>query len=186
MQLEVQDSEDEYAALERIWEAEKQALKGSQDTKEELEAARQQFEAARRESDLTRMSELQYGIIPELERRLNEQANAAEAGTAAEEDQPRLLRNKVTAEEIAEVGKWTGIPVARLLAQEKERLLQLEETLGQKVVGQTRPIALVSQAVRRARAGLADPSKPNGSFMFLGPTGVGKTGALQSAGRGVV
>ncbi|MEL0049148.1 MAG: AAA family ATPase, partial [Gammaproteobacteria bacterium] len=111
LQLEVQDSEDEYAALERIWEAEKQALKGSQDTKEELEAARQQFEAARRESDLTRMSELQYGIIPELERRLNEQANAAEAGTAAEEDQPRLLRNKVTAEEIAEVvGKWTGIP----------------------------------------------------------------------------
>ena len=176
LQLEVQDSEDEYAALERIWEAEKQALKGSQDTKEELEAARQQFEAARRESDLTRMSELQYGIIPELERRLNEQANAAEAGTAAEEDQPRLLRNKVTAEEIAEVvGKWTAIPVARLLAQEKERLLQLEETLGQKVVGQTRPIALVSQAVRRARAGLADPSKPNGSFMFLGPTGVGKT-----------
>ena len=176
LQQEVKGSEEEYAALERIWETEKQALKGSQDTKEELEAARQQFESARRESDLTRMSELQYGIIPELERRLDEQAAASEAGFTAEEGQPRLLRNKVTAEEIAEVvGKWTGIPVARLLAQEKERLLQLEETLGQKVIGQSEPIAAVSQAVRRARAGLSDPSKPNGSFMFLGPTGVGKT-----------
>jgi ATP-dependent Clp protease ATP-binding subunit ClpB len=176
LQHEVKGSEEEYAALERIWESEKQALKGSQDTKEELEAARQQFEAARRESDLTRMSELQYGIIPELERRLSQQASPADGGDSAEDDQPRLLRNKVTAEEIAEVvGKWTGIPVARLLAQEKERLLQLEETLGQKVVGQAEPIAAVSQAVRRARAGLADPSKPNGSFMFLGPTGVGKT-----------
>jgi ATP-dependent Clp protease ATP-binding subunit ClpB len=133
LQQEVKGSEEEYAALERIWETEKQALKGSQDTKEELEAARQQFESARRESDLTRMSELQYGIIPELERRLDEQATASEAGFTAEEGQPRLLRNKVTAEEIAEVvGKWTGIPVARLLAQEKERLLQLEETLGPK------------------------------------------------------
>jgi len=176
LQHEVKGSEEEYAALERIWESEKQALKGSQDTKEELEAARQQFEAARRESDLTRMSELQYGIIPELERRLSQQASPADGGDSAEDDQPRLLRNKVTAEEIAEVvGKWTGIPAARLLAQEKERLLQLEETLGQKVVGQAEPIAAVSQAVRRARAGLADPSKPNGSFMFLGPTGVGKT-----------
>ena len=176
LQQEVKGSEEEYAALERIWETEKQALKGSQDTKEELEAARQQFESARRESDLTRMSELQYGIIPELERRLDEQATASEAGFTAEEGQPRLLRNKVTAEEIAEVvGKWTGIPVARLLAQEKERRWQLEETLAQKVIGQSEPIAAVSQAVRRARAGLADPSKPNGSFMFLGPTGVGKT-----------
>lgn len=176
LQQLVKESEAEYAALERIWESEKQALKGSQDTKEELEAARQQFEAARRESDLTRMSELQYGIIPELERRLEQQALATEATSHADDPQPRLLRNKVTAEEIAEVvGKWTGIPVARLLSQEKERLLRLEETLAQKVIGQAEPIAAVSQAVRRARAGLADPSKPNGSFMFLGPTGVGKT-----------
>ena len=176
LQQLVKESEAEYAALERIWESEKQALKGSQDTKEELEAARQQFEAARRESDLTRMSELQYGIIPELERRLEQQALATEAASHADDPQPRLLRNKVTAEEIAEVvGKWTGIPVARLLSQEKERLLRLEETLAQKVIGQAEPIAAVSQAVRRARAGLADPSKPNGSFMFLGPTGVGKT-----------
>ena len=176
LQKQVAESEKEYAALEEIWESEKQALKGSQDTKEELEAARQQFEAARRESDLTRMSELQYGIIPELERRLAEQAAASEGANTQDEGQPRLLRNKVTAEEIAQVvGKWTGIPVARLLTQEKERLLELEETLGQKVVGQQAPIAAVSQAVRRARAGLADPSRPNGSFMFLGPTGVGKT-----------
>jgi ATP-dependent Clp protease ATP-binding subunit ClpB len=162
--------------LEAVWEAEKSALKGSQDIKEELEIARLQFEAARRESDLTRMSELQYGVIPELERRLHEQASTHDSETVDESAQPRLLRSKVTAEEIAEVvGKWTGIPVARLLSQEKERLLQLEQSLGERVIGQAEPIAAVSQAVRRARAGLSDPSKPNGSFMFLGPTGVGKT-----------
>ena len=168
--------EAEYAELEAVWEAEKSTLKGSQDIKEELEFARLQFEAARRESDLTRMSELQYGVIPELERRLHEQASAHDLETADESAQPRLLRSKVTTEEIAEVvGKWTGIPVARLLSQEKERLLQLEQSLGERVIGQAEPIAAVSQAVRRARAGLSDPSKPNGSFMFLGPTGVGKT-----------
>ena len=173
---EITDIEKEYAALDKIWESEKQALKGSQDTKEELEAARLQFEAARRESDLTRMSELQYGVIPDLEKRLAQQTASSDAGAPEEGSEPRLLRNKVTAEEIAEVvGKWTGIPVARLLSQEKERLLQLEQALGEKVIGQSEPITAVSQAVRRARAGLSDPSKPNGSFMFLGPTGVGKT-----------
>lgn len=173
---QVSSIEAEYAELEAVWEAEKSALKGSQDTKEELEAARLQFEAARRESDLTRMSELQYGVIPELERRLQAQTTSQDAETVDESAQPRLLRNKVTAEEIAEVvGKWTGIPVARLLSQEKERLLHLEQSLGERVIGQAEPIAAVSQAVRRARAGLSDPSKPNGSFMFLGPTGVGKT-----------
>jgi ATP-dependent Clp protease ATP-binding subunit ClpB len=173
---QVSSIEAEYAELEAVWEAEKSVLKGSQDTKEELEAARLQFEAARRESDLTRMSELQYGVIPELERRLQAQTTSQDAETADESTQPRLLRNKVTAEEIAEVvGKWTGIPVARLLSQEKERLLHLEQSLGERVIGQAEPIAAVSQAVRRARAGLSDPSKPNGSFMFLGPTGVGKT-----------
>tara|TARA_B100001057_G_scaffold501020_1_gene619750 strand:- start:1704 stop:4343 length:2640 start_codon:yes stop_codon:yes gene_type:complete len=173
---QVSSIEAEYTELEAVWEAEKSALKGSQDIKEELEIARLQFEAARRESDLTRMSELQYGVIPELERRLHEQASAQDSETVDESAQPRLLRSKVTAEEIAEVvGKWTGIPVARLLSQEKERLLQLEQSLGERVIGQAEPIAAVSQAVRRARAGLSDPSKPNGSFMFLGPTGVGKT-----------
>ncbi|MBL6815157.1 MAG: AAA family ATPase, partial [Pseudomonadales bacterium] len=173
---QVASIEAEYAELEAIWEAEKSALKGSQDTKEELEAARLQFEAARRESDLTRMSELQYGVIPELERRLQQQIMSQDSLAAEESAQPKLLRNKVTAEEIAEVvGKWTGIPVARLLSQEKERLLHLEQSLGERVIGQAEPIAAVSQAVRRARAGLSDPSKPNGSFMFLGPTGVGKT-----------
>jgi ATP-dependent Clp protease ATP-binding subunit ClpB len=173
---EIADIEKEYAALDKIWEAEKQTLKGSQDTKEELEAARLQFEAAKRESDLTRMSELQYGVIPDLEKRLEQQTASSDAGAPEEGSQTRLLRNKVTAEEIAEVvGKWTGIPVARLLSQEKERLLHLEHALGEKVIGQSEPITAVSQAVRRARAGLSDPSKPNGSFMFLGPTGVGKT-----------
>ena len=173
---EIADIEKEYAALDKIWEAEKQTLKGSQDTKEELEAARLQFEAAKRESDLTRMSELQYGVIPDLEKRLEQQTASSDAGAPEESSQTRLLRNKVTAEEIAEVvGKWTGIPVARLLSQEKERLLHLEQALGEKVIGQSEPITAVSQAVRRARAGLSDPSKPNGSFMFLGPTGVGKT-----------
>ncbi|MFL2522947.1 MAG: ATP-dependent chaperone ClpB [Candidatus Azotimanducaceae bacterium] len=173
---EIADIEKEYAALDKIWEAEKQTLKGSQDTKEELEAARLQFEAAKRESDLTRMSELQYGVIPDLEKRLEQQTASSDAGAPEEGSQTRLLRNKVTAEEIAEVvGKWTGIPVARLLSQERERLLHLEQALGEKVIGQSEPITAVSQAVRRARAGLSDPSKPNGSFMFLGPTGVGKT-----------
>ena len=173
---EIADIEKEYAALDKIWEAEKHTLKGSQDTKEELEAARLQFEAAKRESDLTRMSELQYGVIPDLEKRLEQQTASSDAGAPEEGSQTRLLRNKVTAEEIAEVvGKWTGIPVARLLSQEKERLLHLEQALGEKVIGQSEPITAVSQAVRRARAGLSDRSKPNGSFMFLGPTGVGKT-----------
>ena len=130
---EIADIEKEYAALDEIWESEKQALKGSQDTKEELEAARLQFEAARRESDLTRMSELQYGVIPDLEKRLERQTASVETDAPEEDSQPRLLRNKVTAEEIAEVvGKWTGIPVARLLSQEKERLLHLEQALGKK------------------------------------------------------
>ena len=173
---EIAGIEKEYAALDKIWDAEKQTLKGSQDTKEELEAARLQFEAAKRESDLTRMSELQYGVIPDLEKRLEQQTASSDAGAPEEGSQTRLLRNKVTAEEIAEVvGKWTGIPVARLLSQEKERLLHLEQALGEKVIGQSEPITAVSQAVRRARAGLSDRSKPNGSFMFLGPTGVGKT-----------
>ena len=158
---------EEYAALETIWLQEKSLLKGAQDIKEELESARLSFEAARRAGDLARMSELQYGVIPDLERKIEQPADVAET---------QLLRNKVTAEEVAEiVAKWTGIPVAKLVSGEKEKLLQLESLLGEQVVGQNAGIKAVSQAVRRSRAGLSDPSRPNGSFMFLGPTGVGKT-----------
>jgi ATP-dependent Clp protease ATP-binding subunit ClpB len=158
----------EYESLEEIWLAEKAELKGSQDVKEELEAARLEFESARRSSDLARMSELQYGVIPELEGRL--------AGPEKELGSMTLLRNRVTEDEVAEVvAHWTGIPVARLMEGEKEKLIQLEALLHERVIGQEPAVVAVSQAVRRARAGLADPQKPNGSFMFLGPTGVGKT-----------
>ena len=159
--------ESEYTELETIWLQEKARLKGAQDIKEELESARMSFESARRAGDLARMSELQYGVIPDLERRIELPEEVAE---------PQLLRNKVTAEEVAEiVAKWTGIPVAKLVSGEKEKLLQLEALLGEKVVGQSAGVKAVSQAVRRSRAGLSDPSRPNGSFMFLGPTGGGKT-----------
>jgi ATP-dependent Clp protease ATP-binding subunit ClpB len=159
--------EREYKSLEEVWLAEKDALKGSQGVKEELEAARIAFDAARREGDLARMSELQYGVIPGLESRLA-------AGDS--EIQPTLLRNKVTEIEIAEVvAKWTGIPVNKLMEGEKDKLLKLETLLHERVIGQNEAISAVSQAVRRSRAGLSDPNRPNGSFMFLGPTGVGKT-----------
>ena len=159
--------EKEYADLDEIWTAEKASLKGAQDIKEELEAARTAFEAARRAGDLARMSELQYGRIPELERQL--------AG-ASEPQVHRLLRNSVTEEEVGEVvAKWTGIPVSKLLEGEQEKLLHLEEALHERVVAQDEAIAVVADAVRRSRAGLADPKRPNGSFLFLGPTGVGKT-----------
>jgi len=166
----IEESEKEYADLEEIWKAEKASLRGNQEIKEELDAARLEFEAARRAGDLTRMSELQYGRIPELEKQL---AQADSNGEAA----PRqLLRNNVTEEEIGEVvSKWTGIPIAKLLEGEKEKLLRLEDELHKRVVGQDEAVRAVSEAVRRSRAGLSDPNRPNGSFMFLGPTGVGKT-----------
>jgi len=160
--------EKEYADLEEIWKAEKAALQSAAHIKEELERARIELETARRAQDLTRMSELSYGRIPELERRLA-QATAAEKET-------KLLRNKVTDEEIAEVvSKWTGIPVSKMLESEKEKLLRMEQALGERVVGQHEAVRAVSDAIRRSRAGLADPNRPNGSFLFLGPTGVGKT-----------
>ena len=159
--------EREYADLDEVWKAEKASLRGAQDIKEELEAARMALEAARRGSDLARMSELQYGRIPELERRL---------AAATEPVHHELLRNKVTDEEVAEVVyRWTGIPVAKLLEGDREKLLHLEQDLHRRVVGQDEAVRAVADAVRRARAGLADPNRPNGSFMFLGPTGVGKT-----------
>jgi ATP-dependent Clp protease ATP-binding subunit ClpB len=161
--------EKEYADLEEVWKAEKASLQGAATIKEELEHARLDLEQSRRASDLSRMAELQYGRIPELEKRLS-QAQRAEQTT------PQLVRNNVTEEEIATVvSKWTGIPVSKMLEGEKDKLLRMEEALEKRVVGQTEAVRIVSNAIRRARAGLADPRRPNGSFLFLGPTGVGKT-----------
>jgi len=159
--------EREYADLEEVWRTEKALLQGSQNVKETLERARLELETARRAGDLARMAELQYGRIPELEKRL------AEGGGKAA---TRLLRNSVTEDEVAEVvSKWTGIPVTRLVEGERERLLHMESALAARVVGQEEAVRAVSDTVRRSRAGLSDPGRPNGSFLFLGPTGVGKT-----------
>jgi ATP-dependent Clp protease ATP-binding subunit ClpB len=161
--------EKEYADLEEIWKAEKATLQGAASVKEELEKCRLDLEAARRANDLSKMAELQYGRIPELEKKLAE-AQAAEAKPT------QLVRNSVTEEEIAEVvSKWTGIPVAKMLEGEKDKLLRMEEALGRRVVGQTEALHILASAIRRSRAGLSDPRRPNGSFLFLGPTGVGKT-----------
>jgi ATP-dependent Clp protease ATP-binding subunit ClpB len=161
--------EREYADLEEVWKAEKATLQGASGIKEELEKVRNELDAARRRSDLSRMAELQYGRIPELEKKLA-------AAQAAEGQATQLVRNKVTDEEIAEVvSKWTGIPVSKMLEGEKEKLLRMEEALSRRVVGQEEGVRIVSNAIRRSRAGLADPRRPNGSFLFLGPTGVGKT-----------
>ena len=152
-----------------MWKAEKASVQGEAHIKEELEQARRDLEAARRAQDLARMSQIQYGRIPELEKRLTE-------ALAAEKKESRLLRNKVTEEEVAEVvSRWTGIPVAKMLEGERDKLLRMEEALRERVVGQDEAVKAVSDAIRRSRAGLADPNRPNGSFLFLGPTGVGKT-----------
>jgi ATP-dependent Clp protease ATP-binding subunit ClpB len=164
--------EREFADLDEIWKAEKAALQGSQKVKEELDQARIEMEQARRNVDYERMGELQYGVIPELEKQLAVASEAEEAGT----DNNKLLRNKVTEEEVAEVvSRWTGIPVSKMLEGEREKLLRMEDALHDRVVGQSEAVVAVSNAVRRSRAGLADPNRPNGSFLFLGPTGVGKT-----------
>ncbi|MGA7538197.1 MAG: ATP-dependent chaperone ClpB [Steroidobacteraceae bacterium] len=161
--------EKEYSDLEEVWKSEKATLQGAAQIREELDRVRLELDAARRAGDLGRMAELQYGKIPELEKRLA-------AAVAAEGKAPQLVRNKVTEEEIAEVvSKWTGIPVSKMLEGEKEKLLRMEEALARRVVGQEEALKIVSNAIRRSRAGLADPRRPNGSFLFLGPTGVGKT-----------
>jgi len=163
--------EKEYADLDEVWRAEKANMAGATQIKEDLERARLEQEAAQRAGDLTRVSELQYGRIPELEKQL-ESAQAAEAG----EQGQQLVRNRVTDEEVAEVvSKWTGIPVSRMLEGEKEKLLRMEDAIHARLVGQTEAVETVANAIRRSRAGLADPNRPNGSFLFLGPTGVGKT-----------
>jgi ATP-dependent Clp protease ATP-binding subunit ClpB len=161
--------EREYSDLEEIWKAEKAAMQGTTHIKEELERARVELETAHRAGDLARMSELQYGRIPELEKRLHD---AAEAETR----ETKLLRNNVTEEEVAEVvSKWTGIPVSKMLESEKEKLLEMEQNIRQRVVGQDEALTAVANSIRRSRAGLSDPHRPIGSFLFLGPTGVGKT-----------
>ncbi|MBC3621979.1 ATP-dependent chaperone ClpB [Vibrio metschnikovii] len=166
---ELKEKEREYSELEEIWNTEKAALSGTQHIKSALEQARLDLEVARRAGDLNRMSELQYGRIPELEKQLD-------LATQAEMQEMTLLRNKVTDEEIAEVlSKQTGIPVAKMLEAEKEKLLQMETFLHQRVIGQSEAVEVVSDAIRRSRAGLSDPNRPIGSFLFLGPTGVGKT-----------
>ncbi|MFO0511210.1 MAG: ATP-dependent chaperone ClpB [Gammaproteobacteria bacterium] len=161
--------EKEYADLEEVWKAEKASLQGAAAVKDELEKVKLELDAARRRGDLSKMAELQYGRIPELEKRIAE-AQAAEGAPT------QLVRNRVTDEEIAEVvSKWTGIPVSKMLEGEKEKLLRMEDALSRRVVGQEEAVRIVSNAIRRSRAGLADPRRPNGSFLFLGPTGVGKT-----------
>jgi len=170
LESEINKLEKEYADLEEVWKSEKAAMQGSAQHKEELERVRLEMETARRAGDLTRMSELQYGEIPRLEKAIQDAENAGG------EQEFSLLRNKVTEEEIAEVvSKWTGIPVSKMLEGEREKLLQMEEGLGARVIGQEEAVKAVSDAIRRSRAGLSDPNRPNGSFLFLGPTGVGKT-----------
>ncbi len=159
----------EYADMEEVWKSEKAALQGAATIREEMERLRLELEGARRAGDLGKMAELQYGRMPELEKRLAE-------AVAAESQDTQLVRNKVTEEEIAEVvSKWTGIPVSKMLEGEKEKLLRMESELDRRVVGQDDAVRIVSDAIRRSRAGLSDPRRPNGSFLFLGPTGVGKT-----------
>ena len=166
---QVGELEREYSDLEDVWKAEKAQLQGGQKLREEKEKLLIQLEHARRTGDLTKMSEIQYGALPEIDKQLA-QADAVEPG------EHQLLRNRVTEEEIAEVvSKWTGIPVTKMLEGEKEKLLRMEDALHKRVVGQDEAVVAVANAVRRSRAGLADPNRPNGSFMFLGPTGVGKT-----------
>ncbi|MDH5516715.1 MAG: ATP-dependent chaperone ClpB [Gammaproteobacteria bacterium] len=166
---ELKTLETEFAEFEEVWKAEKAALQGTAHIKEELERARMEMDTAKRANDLARMSELQYGRIPELEKQLD-------MASLAEMQEMSLLRNKVSDEEIADiVSKWTGIPVSKMMEGDREKLLRMEQELSQRVVGQDEAVAAVSNAIRRSRAGLSDPNRPNGSFLFLGPTGVGKT-----------
>ncbi|MBQ4836179.1 MULTISPECIES: ATP-dependent chaperone ClpB [Pseudoalteromonas] len=169
MQTLIAQLESEYTELDEVWNAEKASLQGTQVIKAELEQARLDLEVARRASDLQRMSELQYGRIPALERKLD-------LASQAEMQEMSLLKNQVSEDEIAEIlSRWTGIPVAKMLQGEREKLLHMEDELHQKVIGQDEAVNAIANAIRRSRAGLADPNRPIGSFLFLGPTGVGKT-----------
>ena len=170
LQDEIDKLEKEYADLEEVWQAEKATIQGSAGIKEEIDRLRVELEAAKRRGDYAAMSEIQYGKIPALEKQL------AHSETAAAKPQHTLVRSEVTEEEIAQiVSRWTGIPVAKMLESEKEKLLSLESALGARVVGQETAVEAMANAIRRNRAGLSDPNRPIGSFLFLGPTGVGKT-----------
>jgi ATP-dependent Clp protease ATP-binding subunit ClpB len=169
LESKITEMEREFSELDEVWKAEKAAVHGTQTIKTDLERARIDLESAKRAGDLARMSELQYGRIPELEQQLD-------MASQVEMQEMTLLRNKVSEDEIAQiVSKWTGIPVNKMLEGEKEKLLQIEQHLHTRVIGQHEAVSAVSNAVRRSRAGLSDPNRPNGSFLFLGPTGVGKT-----------
>ena len=177
VQEEIAELEKEYSEYNEIWTSEKAAVQGTQHIKEALDQARKELEIAQRAGDLGRMSELQYGRIPELEKQLD----MASQMEMLEDERPKLLRNAVTEAEVAEVvASWTGIPVAKMLEGENEKLLRLEEVLHESVVGQVEAVQSVANAIRRSRAGLSDPRRPNGSFLFLGPTGVGKTELTKS------
>ena len=174
LQEDIGDLEKEYADLEQIWMAEKASMQGATHIKSEIEQAKSDLEIAHRVGNLEKMAEIQYSIIPQLEKQL------ADASSHDVVDK-QLLRNKVTEDEIAEVvAKWTGIPVTKMLEGERDKLMRMEDALHQRVMGQNEAVKAVSNAVRRARAGLADPNRPNGSFLFLGPTGVGKTELCKS------
>ncbi len=176
LSAQIHELEREYADLDEIWKAEKASIQGAAQFKADLEQARLDLEQARRQGDLGRMSEIQYGKIPEIEKRIAE-SGEGEADTASHQ----LLRSNVTEEEIAEVvSRWTGIPVSKMLEGERDKLLRMEEALHERVIGQDEAVEAVANAVRRSRAGLSDPNRPNGSFLFLGPTGVGKTELCKS------
>ncbi|WP_290785460.1 ATP-dependent chaperone ClpB [Halomonas sp.] len=176
LEEQIEELAREYADLDEIWKAEKASIQGAAQFKDELERARVELEQARRQGDLARMSEIQYGVIPGLEKKIAE-AGEGEADTSKHQ----LLRSNVTEEEIAEVvSRWTGIPVAKMLEGERDKLLRMEEALHERVIGQHEAVTAVANAVRRSRAGLSDPNRPNGSFLFLGPTGVGKTELCKS------
>ena len=177
LKQDIDSVEREFSDLEEIWKAEKASLQGVAHIKSQIEQAKLDLEAARRTGDLSRMSEIQYGRLPELEKQFQQ---------AEGQDRPehQLLRSNVTDEEVAEVvSRWTGIPVAKMMEGDREKLLRMEQTLRESVVGQEEAITAVSDAVRRARSGLSDPSRPSGSFLFLGPTGVGKTELCKSLAR---
>jgi ATP-dependent Clp protease ATP-binding subunit ClpB len=174
LQAQINESDRKYQELEEVWKGEKLAIEGTSQIQKELDRKRVELDTARRANDLERMAELQYSAIPALETQLHAaEIRAQSAGSGAK---PTLLRTEVGEEEIAEVvARWTGIPVSKMLEGEKEKLLKMEERLQARVVGQSEAVAAVSNAIRRSRAGLSDPKRPNGSFLFLGPTGVGKT-----------
>ncbi|WP_372612164.1 ATP-dependent chaperone ClpB [Halomonas sp.] len=176
LQSQIDELEREYVDLDEIWKAEKASIQGAAQFRDELDKARIDLEQARRQNDYGRMSELKYGIIPELEKKIAESSE-----TEADTSRHQLLRSNVTEEEIAEVvSRWTGIPVAKMLEGERDKLLRMEEALHERVIGQHEAVTAVANAVRRSRAGLSDPNRPNGSFLFLGPTGVGKTELCKS------